>query len=86
MLFGSAYKGISLASTIAIALAEMGYNYPFCFNRRKVKDFGEGGVLVVAPLKGRATIDFFDVSRPLNGSGCKACCRNPHESQISSAT
>ena len=56
MLFGPAYKGIPLISTIAIALAEMGHNYPFCFNRKEAKDHGEGGVLVGAPLKGRVLI------------------------------
>ena len=56
MLFGPAYKGIPLVSTIAIALAEMGHNYPFCFNRKEVKDHGEGGVLVGAPLAGRVLI------------------------------
>lgn len=55
-LFGPAYKGIPLVSTIAIALAEMDKNYPFCFNRKEVKDHGEGGVLVGAPLKGRVLI------------------------------
>lgn len=56
MLFGPAYKGIPLVSTIAIALAEMGHNYPFCFNRKEAKDHGEGGVLVGAPLQGRVLI------------------------------
>ncbi len=56
MLFGPAYKGIPLVSTIAIALAEMGHNYPFCFNRKEAKDHGEGGVLVGSPLKGRVLI------------------------------
>jgi orotate phosphoribosyltransferase len=56
MLFGPAYKGIPLVSAIAIALAEMGYNYPFCFNRKEAKDHGEGGVLVGAPMSGRVLI------------------------------
>ena len=56
MLFGPAYKGIPLVSTIAIALAEMGHNYPFCFNRKEAKDHGEGGVLVGSPLKGQVLI------------------------------
>ncbi len=56
MLFGPAYKGIPLVSTIAIALAEMGHNYPFCFNRKEAKDHGEGGVLVGTPLAGRVLI------------------------------
>ncbi|MDQ3185969.1 MAG: orotate phosphoribosyltransferase [Pseudomonadota bacterium] len=56
MLFGPAYKGIPLVSAVAIALAESGYNYPFCFNRKEVKDHGEGGNLVGAPLAGRVLI------------------------------
>lgn len=55
-LFGPAYKGIPLVSTIAIALAEMERNYPFCFNRKEAKDHGEGGVLVGAPMAGRVLI------------------------------
>lgn len=56
MLFGPAYKGIPLVSAIAIALAESGHNFPFCFNRKEVKDHGEGGNLVGAPLAGRVLI------------------------------
>lgn len=56
MLFGPAYKGIPLVSTIAIALAESGHNYPFCFNRKEAKDHGEGGSIVGAPLAGRVLI------------------------------
>lgn len=55
-LFGPAYKGIPLVSAIAIALAEMGRNYPFCFNRKEAKDHGEGGVLVGASMQGRVLI------------------------------
>jgi orotate phosphoribosyltransferase len=57
MLFGPAYKGIPLATTTAIALAEtQGRDVPYCFNRKEVKDHGEGGTLVGAPLKGRVVI------------------------------
>ena len=56
MLFGPAYKGIPLVSSIAIALAEIGHNYPFCFNRKETKDHGEGGNQVGAPLTGRVLI------------------------------
>ena len=56
MLFGPAYKGITLASATAVALAEFGHNVPFCFNRKEAKDHGEGGSIVGAPLKGRALI------------------------------
>ncbi len=56
MLFGPAYKGIPLVSAISIALSEIGNNYPFCFNRKKVKDHGEGGSIVGLPLSGRVLI------------------------------
>ena len=55
-LFGPAYKGITLAAATAIALAEMGQNLPYSFNRKEAKDHGEGGTLVGAPLKGRIVI------------------------------
>ena len=56
VLFGPAYKGITLAAATAIALAQDGHNVPFCFNRKEAKDHGEGGNVVGAPLKGRALI------------------------------
>jgi orotate phosphoribosyltransferase len=56
MLFGPAYKGIVLAAGTAIALAELGQNLPFCYNRKEAKDHGEGGVTIGAPLQGRVLI------------------------------
>ena len=56
MLFGPAYKGIPLVATIAVALAGMGRNVPFAFNRKEAKDHGEGGSTVGAPLKGKVLI------------------------------
>lgn len=56
MLFGPAYKGITLASSTAVALAELGTDVPFAFNRKEAKDHGEGGVIVGAPLAGRVVI------------------------------
>src|SRR5258706_7167437 len=56
ILFGPAYKGITLAAATAIALAGLGHNVPFCFNRKEAKDHGEGGNIVGAPLAGRALI------------------------------
>jgi orotate phosphoribosyltransferase len=56
VLFGPAYKGIPLAASIVIALAGMGRNVPFAFNRKEVKDHGEGGTVVGARLKGRVLI------------------------------
>jgi len=57
MIYGPAYKGIPLAASLAIALADKhGRDAPYCFNRKEVKDHGEGGVVVGAPLKGRVLI------------------------------
>jgi orotate phosphoribosyltransferase len=56
MLFGPAYKGITLASATAVALAQLGQDLPFCFNRKEAKDHGEGGTIVGAPLAGRVVI------------------------------
>ena len=56
LLFGPAYKGIPLASTTAVALADQGHSVPYCFNRKEAKTHGEGGSLVGAPLQGRALI------------------------------
>ena len=56
VLFGPAYKGITLAAATAVALAELGHNVPFCFNRKEAKDHGEGGNIVGAPLQGRALV------------------------------
>ncbi|MCY7314091.1 MAG: orotate phosphoribosyltransferase [Rubrivivax sp.] len=56
MLFGPAYKGITLASAVAVALARRGRNVPFAYNRKEAKDHGEGGNLVGAPVRGRVLI------------------------------
>jgi orotate phosphoribosyltransferase len=56
MLFGPAYKGITLAAAVAIELARIGRNLPFAYNRKEAKDHGEGGLLVGAPLAGRVLI------------------------------
>ncbi|MFA5083035.1 MAG: orotate phosphoribosyltransferase [Hydrogenophilaceae bacterium] len=55
-LFGPAYKGIPLAATVAVALAGMGRNLPYSYNRKEAKDHGEGGTIVGAPLAGRILI------------------------------
>jgi orotate phosphoribosyltransferase len=55
MLFGPAYKGITLASATAVALADLGADVPFAYNRKEAKDHGEGGVIVGA-LAGRVVI------------------------------
>jgi orotate phosphoribosyltransferase len=57
MLFGPAYKGIVLAAVTAAALVEhAGRDLPFAFNRKEVKDHGEGGNIIGSPLKGRVLI------------------------------
>ena len=56
LIFGPAYKGITLASATAVALAQMGHNVPFAFNRKEAKDHGEGGSIVGAPLAGRVLV------------------------------
>ncbi len=56
MLFGPAYKGITLAATVAVELARLGHNTPFAYNRKEAKDHGEGGTLVGAGVAGRVLI------------------------------
>ena len=57
VLFGPAYKGIPLAATTAVALADQHQlDVPWCFNRKEAKDHGEGGSLVGAPLAGDVLI------------------------------
>ncbi len=57
VLFGPAYKGIPLASSCAISLAnDHGVNTPYSFNRKEAKDHGEGGNIVGAPLQGKVLI------------------------------
>ena len=56
MVFGPAYKGITLAAAVVIELARLGRNVPFAFNRKEAKDHGEGGLLVGAKVSGRVLI------------------------------
>jgi orotate phosphoribosyltransferase len=57
MIYGPAYKGIPLASTMAIAFQEEHQiSYPFCFNRKEIKDHGEGGITFGADINGRVLI------------------------------
>ena len=54
VLFGPAYKGIPIATTTAVALADHhDVDTPYCFNRKEAKDHGEGGNLVGCALEGR---------------------------------
>ncbi|EGO1767185.1 orotate phosphoribosyltransferase, partial [Salmonella enterica subsp. diarizonae serovar Rough:-:-] len=57
LLFGPAYKGIPIATTAAVALAEHhDKDLPYCFNRKEAKDHGEGGNLVGSALQGRVML------------------------------
>ena len=57
VLFGPAYKGIPIATTTAVALAEKhDIDTPYCFNRKEKKDHGEGGNLVGSALEGRVML------------------------------
>ncbi|MEL0082193.1 MAG: orotate phosphoribosyltransferase [Gammaproteobacteria bacterium] len=57
MLFGPAYKGIPLVATTASALADRYQrDLPYAFDRKEIKDHGEGGVIVGAPLSGRVVV------------------------------
>ncbi|HAU05473.1 orotate phosphoribosyltransferase [Pseudoalteromonas shioyasakiensis] len=54
VLFGPAYKGIPIATTTAVALADHhDKDVPYCFNRKEKKAHGEGGTLVGSELKGK---------------------------------
>ncbi|POM68557.1 Orotidine 5'-phosphate decarboxylase [Phytophthora palmivora] len=62
VLFGPAYKGITLAAAVAIAYADMyGVDIPFAYNRKEAKDHGEGGVLVGADMTGKKVLIIDDV-------------------------
>jgi orotate phosphoribosyltransferase len=57
VLFGPAYKGIPIATTTAVALADHhDIDTPYCFNRKEAKTHGEGGPLVGSPLEGRVML------------------------------
>ncbi len=57
MLYGPAYKGIPLVASISIALADQHqHDIPYAFNRKEVKDHGEGGVIVGSALQGKVLI------------------------------
>ena len=57
VIFGPAYKGIPLATTLSVALFDKyGKDVPYVFNRKEAKAHGEGGTLVGSPLEGRVLI------------------------------
>ena len=62
VLYGPAYKGISIAVSAAVALSKNGMNVPFFFNRKEAKDHGEGGVFVgYVPQPGEEIVIVEDV-------------------------
>ena len=62
VLYGPAYKGISIAVSSSIALAGNGLDVPFFFNRKEAKDHGEGGVFVgYVPKEGEEVVIVEDV-------------------------
>lgn len=62
VLYGPAYKGISIAVSSSIALAKNGLDVPFFFNRKEAKDHGEGGVFVgYVPKAGQEVVIVEDV-------------------------
>ena len=57
MLYGPAYKGVPLACATAMAFAESGErDVPYAFNRKEVKKYGEGGIIIGHPLQGKVLI------------------------------
>ncbi len=62
VLYGPAYKGISIAVSAAVALCKNGLDVPFFFNRKEAKDHGEGGVFVgYVPQSGEEVVIVEDV-------------------------
>ena len=62
VLYGPAYKGISLAVSAAVALSKNDLNVPFFFNRKEAKDHGEGGIFVgYKPKAGEEVVIVEDV-------------------------
>ena len=62
VLYGPAYKGISIAVSSSIALSKQGLDVPFFFNRKEAKDHGEGGIFVgYVPKDGEEVVIVEDV-------------------------
>ncbi|WP_040976979.1 orotate phosphoribosyltransferase [Necropsobacter massiliensis] len=57
VIFGPAYKGIPIGTTVSVALFDQyQLDKPVCFNRKEAKDHGEGGNLIGSPLQGRVLL------------------------------
>jgi len=54
MIYGPAYKGVPLACATAMAIGDR--DVPYAFNRKEVKKYGEGGIIVGHPLQGKVLI------------------------------
>lgn len=54
MVYGPAYKGVPLACATAMAIDDR--DIPYAFNRKEVKKYGEGGIIVGHPLQGKVLI------------------------------
>ena len=54
MVYGPAYKGVPLACATAMAIGDR--DVPYAFNRKEVKKYGEGGIIVGHPLQGKVLI------------------------------
>ena len=94
VLYGPAYKGISIAVSASIALSKEGLDVPFFFNRKEVKDHGEGGVFVgYVPKAGEEVVIVEDVitagtairdrhpgehEHPVQPGGCEGRCGLRH--------
>jgi orotate phosphoribosyltransferase len=72
MLFGPAYKGITLAAAVAVELARLGRNVPFAYNRKEVKDHGEGRVLIIDDVISAGT-SVRESVRLLQAAGARPC-------------
>jgi orotate phosphoribosyltransferase len=55
-IYGPAYKGIFLGSVVSMLLSQNGQNYPLSFNRKEIKDHGEGGNIIGANPSGDVMI------------------------------
>jgi len=70
MIFGPAYKGIPIVSSVSIALSSKYKNIPYSFNRKETKDHGEGGEIIGSEIKGRVLVldDVISAGTSINAS------------------
>lgn len=82
VVFGPAYKGIPLAASVAIALAEQGHDVGYTFNRKEIKHHGEGGATVGAPLHGQVVIVDDVISAGLSAAESVKLIRRAHATPV----